>query len=115
MSDYWIIHRRRLHVPMLYQNDGIYSYSYGVNWRALVALLIAVPMNLPGLIHAINADIDIGNYMYFCETSFKTRGITITTIFNKVADTGNRQSIVVDSNVYFGWYISSSESSFTPI
>lgn len=52
---------------MLYQNDGIYRYAYGVNWRALVALLIAFPINLPGLIHAIDANIDIGNHAYFCK------------------------------------------------
>lgn len=55
---------------MLYQNDGIYRYSYGVNWRALVVLLVAVPVNLPGLIHAIDAKINIGNYTYFCEILF---------------------------------------------
>lgn len=55
---------------MLYQNDGIYRYSFGVNWRALVALLVAVPVNLPGLIHAIDAKVVIGNYTYFCEIFF---------------------------------------------
>lgn len=59
---------------MLYQNDGIYCYSYGVNWRALVALLVAVPINLPGLIHGIDANIDIGNHEYFCEAFFNTYG-----------------------------------------
>lgn len=52
---------------MLYQNEGIYRYQYGVNWRAVATLLIVVPVNLPGLIHAINANIDIGNYAYFCK------------------------------------------------
>lgn len=70
ISDYWVIHSRRLHVPMLYRNDGIYRYSYGVNWRALVALLVAVAVNLPGLINAIDASIDIGNYTYFCKSTF---------------------------------------------
>lgn len=67
ISDYWIIRSRKLHVSMLYQNDGIYRYSHGVNWRALVTLLVVFPVNLPGLIHAIDARIDIGNYTYFCE------------------------------------------------
>lgn len=52
---------------MLYQNDGIYRYLYGINWRALVALLVAVPINLPGLIHAIDASVNIGNYTFFCK------------------------------------------------
>ena len=53
---------------MLYQNEGIYRYNYGVNWRALATLIIVVPVNLPGLIHAINAKVDIGNYSYFCKS-----------------------------------------------
>ncbi|KAL2275083.1 hypothetical protein FJTKL_02536 [Diaporthe vaccinii] len=72
ISDYWIICSRKLHVPMLYQNDGIYRYSYGVNWRALVTLLIVFPVNLPGLIHAIDARVDIGNYTYFYKASWLT-------------------------------------------
>ncbi|KAK8850711.1 hypothetical protein IAR55_004631 [Kwoniella newhampshirensis] len=70
--DYWAIRRTRLHVPMLYQNEGIYKYTYGVNWRAALTLLIAVPINLPGLIHAINTKVDIGNYSYFYRASWLT-------------------------------------------
>ncbi|KAH8775320.1 ncs1 allantoate transporter [Diaporthe sp. PMI_573] len=72
ICDYWLIRRRRLHVPMLYQNGGIYRHSYGVNWRALITLLVAVPINLPGLIHAIDNSIDIGNYSYFYRASWLT-------------------------------------------
>lgn len=28
--DYWIVRRARIHVPMLYQNEGIYRYHAGV-------------------------------------------------------------------------------------
>ncbi|KAJ9157648.1 allantoin permease [Pleurostoma richardsiae] len=70
--DYWVIRRTRLHVPMLYQNEGIYRYHYGVNWRALATLIVVVPINLPGLIHAINSKIDIGNYAYFYKASWLT-------------------------------------------
>lgn len=67
ICDYYLIRKGRIHVPMLYQNDGIYRYFNGFNWRALAALFVAVPVNLPGLIHAINSKVDIGNYIYFCE------------------------------------------------
>lgn len=30
ISDYWIVRRARLHIPMLYQNEGIYRYIAGV-------------------------------------------------------------------------------------
>lgn len=55
---------------MLYQNDGIYQYSCGINWRALVTLLVVVPVNLPGLIHAVDDNIKIGDYSYFCKPFF---------------------------------------------
>ena len=54
---------------MLYQNEGIYRYKGGVNWRAVVALVIVIPINLPGLINAIDKTVDTGNHKFFC-TSF---------------------------------------------
>ena len=57
---------------MLYQNEGIYRYKGGVNWRAALTLLIVVPMNLPGLINAIDKTVDIGNYSYFYKASWLT-------------------------------------------
>lgn len=52
---------------MLYQNEGIYRYKGGVNWRAVVTLVVVVPINLPGLINAINPAVPIGNFSYFCK------------------------------------------------
>jgi NCS1 family nucleobase:cation symporter-1 len=69
---------------MLYQNEGIYRYKYGTNWRALVTLLIIVPVNLPGLINAIDSTVDIGNHSYFYKaswlTSFFIAGFTYTVL-----------------------------------
>ncbi|KAK1923149.1 permease for cytosine/purines, uracil, thiamine, allantoin-domain-containing protein [Papiliotrema laurentii] len=72
IGDYWIIRKTRLHVPMLYQNEGIYRYKAGINWRALATLLIVVPINLPGLINAIDSTVYIGNYRYFYRASWLT-------------------------------------------
>ena len=66
VTDYYLIRRTHLRVPVLYQNEWIYRYTAGLNWRALLTLLVVVPINLPGLIHAINPKVDIGNYLYFC-------------------------------------------------
>jgi len=52
---------------MLYQNEGIYRYKGGVNWRAVVALVIVIPVNLPGLINAIDKSVQTGNHKFFCE------------------------------------------------
>ncbi|EMC95728.1 hypothetical protein BAUCODRAFT_71084 [Baudoinia panamericana UAMH 10762] len=54
-SDYWLIKRRRIDVPGLYDPYGRYRYWYGINWQGLVAFLCAVGPNLPGLAYSINA------------------------------------------------------------
>lgn len=66
MTDYYFVRRRQLHVPMLYQNEGIYRYKGGVNWRAVVSLVITIPINLPGLINAIDKSVETGNHKFFC-------------------------------------------------
>ncbi|CAD0099486.1 unnamed protein product [Aureobasidium mustum] len=53
-ADYWLIKRRHIDVPALYDPHGRYRYIYGVNWQGLVAFLIAVCPNLPGLANSIN-------------------------------------------------------------
>lgn len=57
---------------MLYQNEGIYRYKGGVNWRAAVALLVVIPINLPGLINAINKGINTGNHKFFCQSTLSS-------------------------------------------
>lgn len=51
-------------MPALYEPHGRYRYTYGVNWRALVALIISVTPQLPGLINAVNPSIPIGGIKY---------------------------------------------------
>ena len=51
--DYWVVKRHAVDVPALYRSHARYRYnSAGTNWRALVALLISVGPNLPGLANA---------------------------------------------------------------
>lgn len=42
-------------MPALYDPHGRYRYIYGVNWQGLIAFLVAVCPNLPGLANSINA------------------------------------------------------------
>ncbi|THX41730.1 uridine permease-like protein Fui1 [Aureobasidium pullulans] len=53
-ADYWLIKKRHIDVPALYDPHGRYRYVYGINWQGLVAFLIAVCPNLPGLADSIN-------------------------------------------------------------
>ncbi len=49
IADYFIVRRTRLHVGDLYDARGRYGR---VNWRAVVAMVIAVLPNIPGFINA---------------------------------------------------------------
>ncbi|KAH8816570.1 permease for cytosine/purines, uracil, thiamine, allantoin-domain-containing protein [Xylogone sp. PMI_703] len=57
-ADYWLIRSQNVDVPALYNPDGRYRYWYGINWRALIAFLIAVCPNLPGLAYSIGLNAD---------------------------------------------------------
>lgn len=52
ICDYWLIKKRRIELAELYRTNGIYSYSSGFNWRAIVALFIAIAPVVPGFIRA---------------------------------------------------------------
>ena len=50
LVDYFILRRQRLEVPDLYSVTGAYSFSGGVNWRALVATAAGISVNVPGFL-----------------------------------------------------------------
>lgn len=53
-SDYWLVKRRQIDVPALYDPYGRYRYFHGVNWQGMLAFFLAVGPNLPGLAYSIN-------------------------------------------------------------
>jgi NCS1 family nucleobase:cation symporter-1 len=52
IADYWLLRRRTLSLPDLYEPDGAYAYTNGVNWRAMSALAIAIAPVVPGFVRA---------------------------------------------------------------
>ena len=50
IADYFLIHKRKLFVPELYQRGGQYEYSNGVNYRAMAALGAGIVVALLGLV-----------------------------------------------------------------
>lgn len=64
ISDYFVVKKRAVDVPALYDPHGRYRYWRGVNFRAVVALLVAVAPNLPGLAHDVNSALHIGGAIY---------------------------------------------------
>ncbi|KAE9367041.1 NCS1 nucleoside transporter family [Stipitochalara longipes BDJ] len=57
-SDYWLVKKQHIDVPALYDPNGRYHYWNGINWRALLALVVAVSPNLPGLGYSIGTPAD---------------------------------------------------------
>lgn len=52
ICDYWILRKEKLNLASLFKTDGIYSYSGGFNWRAVIALIVAILPVVPGFIRA---------------------------------------------------------------
>jgi NCS1 family nucleobase:cation symporter-1 len=52
ICDYWVLRNQKLNLAALFKTDGIYSYSNGFNWRAIVALVVAVLPVIPGFLRA---------------------------------------------------------------
>jgi nucleobase:cation symporter-1, NCS1 family len=53
ICDYFVIRRTRLRLTALFNPTGPYSYSNGINWRAVAALVIAVLPCVPGFLHYV--------------------------------------------------------------
>ncbi|KAF2094426.1 uracil permease [Rhizodiscina lignyota] len=60
VCDFWVIHRMKYDTLALFQPWGIYRYTAGVNWRAVVAFLVGVAPSMPGFINSINSNIKVG-------------------------------------------------------
>jgi NCS1 family nucleobase:cation symporter-1 len=52
IADYWVVRRRRLVLPDLFKSSGRYTYARGINYRAVVALVLAVLPVVPGFLRA---------------------------------------------------------------
>jgi len=52
IADYWIVRGRELSLPDLFDLKGRYAYRHGVNWRAMIALGLAILPVVPGFFRA---------------------------------------------------------------
>jgi NCS1 family nucleobase:cation symporter-1 len=52
IADYWVVRRQKLSLRDLFELKGKYTYSNGVNWKAVVALVASVAPVVPGFIRA---------------------------------------------------------------
>jgi NCS1 family nucleobase:cation symporter-1 len=52
ICDYWVLRKQKLNLAEIFKTDGVYSYSNGVNWRAVIALVSAIAPVVYGFIRA---------------------------------------------------------------
>jgi nucleobase:cation symporter-1, NCS1 family len=50
IADYFVLRRCQLDIDALYRAEGVYSYSRGINWRAVIALAAGIFVALTGLV-----------------------------------------------------------------
>lgn len=64
-ADFWVTKKQHIDVPSLYRRHGRYRYNVaGINWRALVAFLVSLVPNIPGMAKSVNATIEVGGAQY---------------------------------------------------
>lgn len=56
----FLVKRRHLIVQDLYNPEGIYWYTWGINWRGYAGYIGGVIPNLPGFIGAMGYDVPVG-------------------------------------------------------
>ena len=52
ICDYWVLRKQQLDLAALFDVRGRYAYSNGFNWRAMIALVVAIAPVTPGFLHA---------------------------------------------------------------
>jgi NCS1 family nucleobase:cation symporter-1 len=52
IADYWIVRRQQLAVADLFRENGRYSYTNGVNLRAIFVLIVSIAPVVPGFIRS---------------------------------------------------------------
>ncbi|OLN87567.1 Thiamine transporter [Colletotrichum chlorophyti] len=66
MTDYFVIRRQKIEMSQLYtgSKEGAYWYAYGFNWRAFVAWVVCFVPAMPGMIAAVNPNVEINDGLY---------------------------------------------------
>lgn len=75
MTDYFLLRKQRIELSHLYtgSKEGAYWYTFGINWRAVVAWVVVFTPAMPGMIATLNTSVTInvgalnyyrGNYVF---------------------------------------------------
>ncbi|KAK0463125.1 permease for cytosine/purines, uracil, thiamine, allantoin-domain-containing protein [Desarmillaria tabescens] len=78
---YWFVHKCKVDLRAMYDPHGRYRYWNGINWRAVVALLCAVPPSFPGLIYSVNPSIYPGKVSHVFDIAWLYGFFTASTVY----------------------------------
>src|SRR5258705_725320 len=87
IADYWLVRSRRLALPDLYRTKGVYTYSLGWNWRAVIATLLGCALAWGGRILAwfgINVNWLLELYPYAWFVGFGIAALVYTVLMKVV-------------------------------
>ena len=59
LTDYLVCRRGNIYLPDLYTPEGRYWYRLGVNWRAVVAYVVAVVLPIPGFARTFGENVPV--------------------------------------------------------
>ena len=79
--DYWIIKKKKLHLPDLYLTDGVYKYQKGSNPAAIIATVVGCALAWVGWFYAPLKI--LFDYAWF--VGFATSGIIYYVMMSKSA------------------------------
>jgi NCS1 family nucleobase:cation symporter-1 len=66
IADYWLVRNKKLVLGDLYRTQGVYTYTSGWNWRAVIATIIGCGLAWIGLIvHALRPLYDYAWFVGF--------------------------------------------------
>lgn len=63
--DYYLIRKRRLNVPELYEHDGQYRFANGVNWAGIIAMIAGGIVSVIFVITSFFAGFIVGGAVYY--------------------------------------------------
>lgn len=72
VCDYYVIRKAKYPISQFFELHGDFSYTYGVNWRAMFAFIAGVAPGLPGMAWQVNPDYfsNVGIIRFYYADSF---------------------------------------------
>jgi len=88
------------HISALILCADVVTLSCLQNWRAAVALLVSVPPNLPGLINAINPNIDVHGSIYPYQVSWILGFVIASSVYTITSYASPAEETMIEETIW---------------